>query len=362
MRESTDSFVDTTQKARGKRPSPKALSTIGPPHPAPASASASASATASASAPASTRLRPHTVVPLTNADKVLFPKTGITKRDVFDYYTDMATVMLPHLRGRPIHMQRWPDGIGEEEWFQHNAPPKAPPFVRQLPFDRGPDSAFEKGARQKWRIVVENVETLQYLANLAALTIHQRSAHLPPNAVTDEAIASALATPDYVVIDLDPGAGTFSDLVHVALVVRRLLETLELESVVKTSGKRGLHVLVPLASGHTHEDAVVFSNEVARAVAKVLPAIATVEVRKDRRGGLLYVDALNGRGKTLVAPYSLRALDGAPVSTPLDWSEIQEGLDPSAFNLRTIRRRVDARGDLLAPLLNGKNVLPRLRA
>jgi bifunctional non-homologous end joining protein LigD len=344
VRESAAGVVDTTHAPRGTRP--KAGAPIAPIERA-----------ARIAAP-----RSSTTVPLTNPDKVLFPKDGIHKRDVFDYYGDVAAVMLPHLRGRPIQMQRWPHGIDAEEWFQHDAPPKAPPFVRQLPFDRDPDRAVEKGARQKWRIVVENVETLRYLANLAALTLHQRSAHLPPEPASDEAIERALAMPDYVVIDLDPGEGPFSDLIRVALAVRRLLDALELESLVKTSGKRGLHVMVPLAPGHTHDDALAFAIEVGRAVAKVLPSIATVELRKDRRRGALYVDALqNGRGRTIVCPYSLRALDGAPVSTPLDWSEVHDGLDPSAFNLRTIRRRIDARGDLLAPLLRGKGILPRTR-
>lgn len=345
VRESTESFVDMSRAPRGTRRSHEGERTGGD------------VVTTDAAAE---RPRPTTVVPLTNADKVLFPKDGLTKRDVFRYYTDIAPVMLPHLRGRPINMQRWPDGIHAEEWFQHNAPPRAPPYVRQVPFDRDEASAVVKNARQKWRVIVENVETLQYLANLAALTLHQRHAHIPPTATTEEAIARALATPDYVVIDLDPGDGPFSDLIDVALAVRKLLDLLELESCVKTSGKRGLHVLVPLAPGFTHDDAIAFSSEVARAVAKVLPDIATTEMRKDRRRGRLYVDvAQNGRGRTIVAPYSLRAEDGAPVSTPLDWSEVTEALDPSAFNLRTILARVDARGDLLAPLLRGRGILPR---
>jgi bifunctional non-homologous end joining protein LigD len=235
--------------------------------------------------------------------------------------------------------------------------------VRQLPFDRDPDSAFEKGARQKWRVIVENVETLQYLANLAALTLHQRSAHLPPDAASDEAVERALAALDYVLIDLDPGDGPFTDVVRVALAVRTLLDALELESVVKTTGKRGLHVFVPLAPGHTHDDAASFAMEVSRAVAKVLPDISTVELRKDKRRGLLYLDAgQNGRGRTVACPYTLRAKDGAPVSTPLDWSEVTPSLDPSAFNIRTIRERVARTGDLLAPLLRGKGILPRVRA
>ncbi len=352
LRESVDGFVDMSHAPRGTKKGRDARGPLAP-------GGARDAEDDAIPPPLSQRAG---LVKLSNADKVLYPKDGITKRDIFAYYTDISPVMLPHLRGRPIHMQRWPDGIDKEEWFQHAAPPKAPPFVRQLPFDRDPDSAFEKGARQKWRIIPENVETLQYLANLAALTLHQRSSHLPPDATTDEVIAKALAMPNYVVIDLDPGDGPFSDLIRVAWAVRALLDALELESVVKTSGQRGLHIFVPLAPGHTHDDASAFAIEVARAVAKVLPDISTVETRKDKRKGRLYVDALqNGRGRTIVCPYSLRAKDGAPVSTPVEWNEVTDALDPGAFNLKTIRQRVDKRGDLLAPLLRGKGILPKVR-
>lgn len=288
---------------------------------------------------------------LANSDKVLFPRDGITKRDVWDYYTAIATAILPHLAGRPLTLQRYPDGIDGDEWYQQNAPDKTPGFVRLV--DVGPRHENKK------RIVCDNLETLQWLANLAALTIHQWCSHVPAPVTARAAIDQALARPDYVVLDLDPGDGPWAHLIEVAGAVRTLLEALELESFVKTSGKRGLHVLVPIAAGPTHEQATGFAEQVARAVAKVLPDVATVERMKDRRGGKLYVDyGQNGEGRTIVSPYTIRARDGAVVSTPLAWSEVTASLDPTRFTMRAVLDRVQKSGDLFAGVLKGAQVLP----
>ena len=287
-----------------------------------------------------------------NPDKVLFPRDGITKREVWDYYTAIAPTMLPHLAGRPINMQRYPDGIEGEEWYQQNAPPKLPPFVRLL----------EVGPRHdnKKRIVCESIETLQWLANLASLTIHQWSCHVPPQATSRPAIDRALARPDYTVLDLDPGdRSNWPHLVEVAHAIRTLLEALKLESFVKTSGKRGVHIVIPFAPGPTHEQATGFAEQVARAVAKVLPKIATIERMKDKRDGRLYVDyGQNGEGRTIVSPYTIRARDGAVVSAPIEWDELTESLDPTRFTIRTILRRVEKQGDLFAGALASAQRLP----
>ncbi len=288
---------------------------------------------------------------LANPDKVLFPRDGITKRDVWDYYTAISGVMLPHLAGRPLTMQRYPDGIDGEEWYQQNAPDKMPPFVRLV--DAGPRHDNKK------RIVCDGVETLQWLANLAALTLHQWVSHVPPAATSRAAIDHALARPDYVVLDLDPGDGPWAHLVEVARAVRTLLDALKLSSFAKTSGKRGVHVFVPIAPGPTHDQATHFAEQVARAVAKVLPKIATVERMKEKRGGKLYVDyGQNGEGRTVVAPYTIRARDGAVVSTPIEWDELTEELDPTRFTIRTVVERVKQRGDLFAGVLGAGQRLP----
>jgi bifunctional non-homologous end joining protein LigD len=296
--------------------------------------------------------RPKTAVTLSNPDKVLYPRDGITKRRIFDYYTAIAPTMLRHLEGRPLTLQRWPDGIDGEEWYQQNAPEKVPGYVRLV--DVGPKHGNKK------RIVADSLETLQWLANLASLTLHQWASHVPAGVADPSESLSALAQPDYSVIDLDPGDGTWAHLIEVAQAVRALLEALEMPSAVKTSGKRGIHVVVPVARGYTHDEATAFAEKIARAVAKVLPEIATVERTKAKREGKLYVDFLqNGEGRTVVAPYTLRALDGAPVSTPIAWDEVTESLDPRAFSMSVVLGRVAARGDLFAAALaNGKKIPP----
>lgn len=288
---------------------------------------------------------------LSNPAKVLFPRDGITKQQIWDYYTAIAPLMLPHIAGRPLTMQRYPDGIDGEEWYQQNAPDKSPPFVRLV--DAGPRHDHKK------RIVCDTLDTLQWLANLAALTLHQWCSHVPPNATSRASIDHAMALPDYVVLDLDPGDGPWAHLVEVAHAVKTLLDALHLESFPKTSGKRGIHVFVPIAPGPSHTQATGFAEQVARAVAKVLPKIATVERMKDKRGGKLYVDyGQNGEGRTVVAPYTIRARDGAVVSTPVTWDEVTEDLDPTKFTIRTVLERVKERGDLMSAVLTGRQRLP----
>jgi bifunctional non-homologous end joining protein LigD len=290
---------------------------------------------------------------LANPDKVLFPRDGITKKDVWDYYSAVAPVMLPHLAGRPLTLQRYPNGIDGEEWYQQNAPDKTPPFVRLL--EVGPRHGAKK------RIVCDTVETLQWLANLAALTLHQWTSHVPASTTSQAAIDQALSSPDYVVLDLDPGEGPWTHLVEVARAVKTLLDALGMDSLVKTSGKRGVHVVVPIAPGATHVQATSFAEHVARAVAKVLPKIATVERMKDKRSGKLYVDyGQNGEGKTIVAPYTIRARDGAVVSMPVTWDELGDALDPTKFTLRSALHRIEKKGDLFAGAIRGTRPLPNV--
>jgi bifunctional non-homologous end joining protein LigD len=269
--------------------------------------------------------------PLSNADKILYPRDGICKRDIVGYYRDIAPLLLPHVVDRPVVIQRWPDGIDEFDWYQHRVPPRAPDYIR---------AAWVDGVR---RIVIENTDALLWMVNQAGLTYHGFLSRL-----------SSLAEPDVAMIDLDPGdKTTWPDIVEIALAVRRLLDLLELPSVIKTSGQRGLHILVPLARGHTFAQAEELGRGIARMLLRLMPDKITEEMEKKERGGKLLVDHKQFVAKTLVVPYSLRAADGAPISTPLSWDELTPELDPRAFTLRTIRARVDAKGDLAAPLLRG---------
>ncbi|HEX5058077.1 MAG TPA: non-homologous end-joining DNA ligase [Kofleriaceae bacterium] len=277
--------------------------------------------------------------PLSNADKVLYPRDGICKRDIVGYYRDVAPLLLPHLIDRPVVVQRWPDGIDEFDWYQHRVPPRAPDYLR---------AAWVDGVR---RIVIENEDALLWMVNQAGLTYHGFASRL-----------SSIAEPDYAVIDLDPGdKTTWPDVVEIALAVRRVLELLELPNVLKTSGQRGLHILIPLAPGQTFAQAEELGRGVASLMLRLLPDKCTVENEKEKRGGRLLVDHKQFMAKTLVVPYSLRAVDRATASTPLAWDDLTPALDVRSFTLRTLRARLDKHGDLAAPLLRaGSQLAPAL--
>lgn len=282
---------------------------------------------------------------VTNAGKVLFPRDGLTKDDLAAYYRDVAPVLLEHMRRRPIVGQRWPDGIDDFTWYQHRVPPKAPDYVKSVRIE---------GDR---RILIEGEDALAWMVNQAVLTFHGWASRV-----------GTLDAPDWAIIDLDPGSSTtWPQLIEVAHAVRALLELLEAPSVVKTSGQKGLHVLVPIAPGHTAAQCHEFTERVCKVVARLKPDLVSLVAETGPRRGRLYLDCVqNYAGKSLVLPYSVRAVDGAPVSAPITWDEVTTALDPKAFTLRTMRARLDAVGDRFAPALKGTfqlgPVLERLRA
>jgi bifunctional non-homologous end joining protein LigD len=289
--------------------------------------------------------RSSVVVRFTSPDRVLYPRDGITKRDLAEYYTAVAEPMIEALRDRPLAQEHWNQGIDKPSWFEQELPEHAPKWLSSV---RTPTRSRRGSVRH---LIVDRVEALQWLAQNSVLTIHAWSAR-----------AGSLETPDWLIIDLDPPKGKgIETAVEAALVFRKLFESLEIPSVPKTSGKRGIHIFVPLAPGYTHEQATDFACRVCGAVAAQVPGV-TVERTISKRKGALYADCLqNGYGKTVVAPYSPRALDGAPVSAPLAWSEVTRRLDPLKYTIRTMPKRLEKKGDLFAPAL-GKGVkLPELK-
>ena len=284
-------------------------------------------------------------VTLTHSERILYPKDKITKQDVADYYAAVAPAMITTLADRPLALEHWNQGIDHPSWFHQNVGKEAPPWVTTI--DTPTRSVSRKSIRH---LVADRPETLQWLAQMSVLTIHMWSAR-----------GASLDSADWLVFDLDPAKGKgFEQAVAAAIIMRGLLENLQLPSIPKTSGKRGIHVFIPLAKGQTHEEAVEFATSIAGAVAKEVPDI-TVDRALAQRRGRLYLDALqNGYGKTMVAPYSLRAIDGAPVSAPLQWEEITKKLDPKKFNLRTMPDRLAKVGDLFAPILKSGVKLPKL--
>ncbi len=291
-----------------------------------------------------------TSVQVTNGGKVFFPAEGITKADVVSYYREIAPHMLPFLRDRPLVLTRYPDGIEGKSFFQKDAPEWRPRWIRTVTI-RG-----DEGGRDLDHFLVDDVEGLAWIANLGTIPIHVWSSR-----------ATSLERPDWCVVDLDPKKAPFAHVVRIARALHALCDEIGLPSYPKTTGQKGLHVLVPLGGKMTHEQARTMGELLARAVEAELPDISTTARAIDARGGRVYLDFLqNGRGKTIAAPYSVRPQPGAPVSAPLRWSEVNAGLDPRRFTIRTMPARLRTlAADPLAPVLSGRpdlaGALERLR-
>ncbi|HYM62183.1 MAG TPA: DNA ligase D [Thermoanaerobaculia bacterium] len=284
------------------------------------------------------------VVKMTTPERLLFPRDGITKLDVANYYEAMAEPMIRALADRPLALEHWNDGIDKPSWFHQDMAGGAEPWMTTI---KTPLRTEGKSVRH---LVADRPETLRWLAQRSVLTVHMWSSR-----------GAHLEQPDWIVFDLDPAKGKgFEQAIDAAIVIRGLLDHLKLPSVPKTSGKRGIHVFLPIAGGYTHEQAAAFALKIASAVTKVVPDI-TIERSLAKRRGRLYLDCLqNAYGKTVVAPYTLRAIDGAPVSAPLAWSEITKKLDPAKLNLRTMPNRLAKVGDLFRPALEKGVRLPEL--
>jgi len=285
-------------------------------------------------------------VTLSNPQRLLYPRDGFTKEDVAAYYEAVAVPMMHALRNRPLSLEHWNQGIDKPSWFHQHLGREAADWLTLI------ETPTRTSSRTTVKhLVIDRPETLRWIAQMSALTVHMWSSHAP-----------TLDEPDWVIFDLDPAKGHgIEQAIEAALVMRRLLDNLELPSVPKTSGKRGIHVFVPLAPGHSHEEAGEFALTLATAVSSSVPGM-TVERSLSKRAGRLYLDAMqNAYGKTIVAPYSLRAIDGAPVSAPLKWSEVTKKLDPLKFNLKTMPNRLAKAGDLFAAVFEQRARLPQLK-
>jgi bifunctional non-homologous end joining protein LigD len=279
-------------------------------------------------------------LPLTNLAKVFWPTAGgrpaRTKGDLLDYYRAVAPALLPYLRDRPVVLDRYPDGIGGKSFFQKNAPEKVPSWVR---VER---SVGEDGEETR-AFVCDDLDTLLYLVNLGTIPLHLQSSRL-----------TSREHPDWSILDLDAKDAPFAQAVAVARAAGALCREIGLPAYVKTSGASGLHVLLPLGGRVTHDQSRQLAELLARVIAAEAPDIASVARLPRQRAGKVYVDFLqNGRGKLLVAPYSARPRPGAPVSTPLRWEEVGEGLDPADWNVDTVPPRLAAGEDPWAGLLDG---------
>lgn len=274
-----------------------------------------------------------------NLKKVFFPAQGYTKRDVVNYYDAVAEWLLPHWRDRPLSLRRYPDGIAKEGFFQKNAE-GLPDWIRTAVIRDGGEAAV--------RVVGDSRAQLVYLAQLGCIDQNPWMSRI-----------DSLDNPDFVLVDLDPQECSYDRVVEAAHEVRKKLEALGLAGYAKTTGGDGMHIYVPLEPVYLYEQTKSFAEILARLCAAERPDLFTTpRAVSRRRKDRVYFDYLqNGRGKTISAPYVLRAYDGAPVATPLDWSEVKPGLNPRQFHLRNALERFRRTGDLFAGVLTRKQRL-----
>ncbi|WP_428262171.1 DNA ligase D [Haliangium sp.] len=272
-------------------------------------------------------------VEVSNPDKVYWPSIdggpSYRKRDLVDYYREVAPWLLPYLRGRPLALHRYPDGVEGHSFFQKDAPDWTPDWIRT-------ETLWSKHAQRELRyFVCEHVDALVFLANMGTIPLHVWASRVDD-----------LARPDWAVLDLDPKGAPFEHVVEVALALRALCEELALPCFVKTSGSTGLHVLVALGGVCSYEQSHTLAQLLAKVVAAELPDISTTHRRIERRAGRVYIDYVqNSHGRLLVAPLSVRPLPGAPVSMPLGWHEVDRRLDVRRFTIANALRRLRRLGE-----------------
>ncbi|MEV0168341.1 non-homologous end-joining DNA ligase [Nonomuraea fuscirosea] len=273
---------------------------------------------------------------LSNLDKVLYPEYGFTKAEIIDYYSRIAPVLLPHLEGRPLTVKRYPNGVTGQSFFEKNSPDHTPDWVRRVSL---PVPGSTKNRETIDFAVVEDLPTLVYYANLAALELH-----VPQWRVDED---GAALPPDTLVFDLDPGPpATIVECTRVALMLREALKEEGLTAVPKTSGNKGMQLY---ADWDCREEPSAYAKRLAQLLAKEHPDEVVSVMAKKLRPGKVFIDwSQNNPAKTTVAPYSLRARERPTVSTPLTWKEVESCEDPDdlVFTAPDVLARVEKRGDL----------------
>jgi bifunctional non-homologous end joining protein LigD len=274
--------------------------------------------------PSPSSLAPRKSFNFSNLKKVYWPEERYTKGDLIDYYKAIAPWMLPYLRNRPLVMTRYPDGIDGKMFYQKDAPEFAPEWIRTI------NIWSEETQREIRYFVCDDEDSLLYIANLGSIPLHIWASRV-----------GSLELPDWCVIDLDPKEAPFRDVIRAAQVLHRLCEAIALPSYVKTTGKTGLHILLPLGRQCTYAQSRTLGELLARCVLRELGDIATIVRHVTKRGDKVYLDYLQNRhGQTIVAPFSVRPLPGATVSMPLVWNEVDDTLDPRTFTIKNAAERM----------------------
>jgi bifunctional non-homologous end joining protein LigD len=276
-------------------------------------------------------------VKFTNVDRLTFPDAAVTKRDILDYYDAIAPRLLPHLKDRPMTLERLPEGLSDESaphFWQKNTPPHYPDWIPRI------ELSTEDGRRVKY-LLVNDKRTLLYLVNQGTITFH------PWFSTIDDP-----DRPTFVLFDIDPHQSTVAQAVRIAKVLRDVLEKERVEPFVKTSGKTGLHVMTPWKDRGNFDQARGWAAGVAARVVDLMPDIATTERHIRKRGQRVYLDVeQNAKGKHGVPPYVLRATPQATVSMPLKWTDLTARLDPKRFTIKTAMKRLEHKRDPLTRLV-----------
>jgi bifunctional non-homologous end joining protein LigD len=270
----------------------------------------------------------------TNLSKVYWPDEGITKRDMLNYYYQVAEYIVPYLKDRPQSLNRFPNGITGKSFYQKNVKGKSPDWVRRFPYSTsdGEDKEFLVGADEA---------TLLWMANLGCIEMNPWFSRIQSE-----------DNPDFCIIDLDPDKNTFEQVIQAANEVRKVLEMLKVPSYPKTSGSTGIHIYIPLDAKYSYDQSQMFAKIIVNLVHKQIPDFTSVERLVKNRHGKMYLDHLQNRpGATVTGPYSLRPKPGAPVSMPLHWDEVKKGLNMTDFNIKNAVARLKKEGDLFRRVL-----------
>jgi bifunctional non-homologous end joining protein LigD len=278
-------------------------------------------------------------VVISNPKKIFWPQEKYTKGDMIDYYKSISPWLLPYLKNRPVVLTRFPDGIDGKSFYQKDAPEFAPDWMRTVPI-------WSNDTQRDVRyFVADNVESIEYIANMGSIPLHIWNSRV-----------GSLELPDWCVIDLDPKEAPFSDVIRCALVLREICEAAGMPSYVKTTGKSGLHILLPLGRQFTYEQCRTLGELIARLMLKQVGDIATITRHVTKRGDKVYLDYLQNRhGQLIVAPFSVRPLPGATVSMPLNWDEVNSDLDPKNYTIKNALERMERFvTDPVSPVLEEK--------
>ena len=278
-------------------------------------------------------------IKFTNLSKLYWPEDKVSKRDMLNFYYQMAPVMLPYYKGKPQTLNRFPNGIHGKTFYQKDVKGKAPGWIETFPYYSHMDQ------RDKEFLVITNEASILHVAGMGCIEINPWNSRV-----------STPDNPDWCIIDLDPDKNTFDQVIECANVTKQVLDAIGVPAYPKTSGSTGMHIYIPLGAKYTYEHCKEFGRVIAKIIHAQLPEYTSIERLVANRGGKMYIDFLQNRPQATVAgPYSLRPKPGAPVSTPLDWSEVKKGLKITDHNIHNVVHRVKEIGDIFKPVM-GKGI------